>query len=158
MRYQPRRLGAGVNVPRARIRGWYPAGVTRIGNSTQLAEAQAGELALAVKAVGQALSGPDRTKNGYPQVYAELAPAVSHFVVQKYAARQIRGSDGVAASVASGSNPRVDGHVRQEPMLFVVSSSGTVPLAPTMGRGDAPPIDRCASTRRRYAWGAHMVW
>jgi hypothetical protein len=38
----------------------------------QLTETQAGELALAVKAVGQALSGPDRTKNGYPQVYAEL--------------------------------------------------------------------------------------
>jgi hypothetical protein len=38
----------------------------------QLTEAQAGELALAVKAVAAVLSGPDRRTNGYPQVYAEL--------------------------------------------------------------------------------------
>jgi hypothetical protein len=38
----------------------------------QITEAQAGELALAVKAVGQVLSGPDRTKNGYQLVYGEL--------------------------------------------------------------------------------------
>jgi hypothetical protein len=40
--------------------------------SEQITEAQAGELALAVKAVGQALSGPDRKKNGYQLVYSEL--------------------------------------------------------------------------------------
>jgi hypothetical protein len=37
-----------------------------------LTEAQANELALAVKAVAAVLSGPDRRTNGYPQVYAEL--------------------------------------------------------------------------------------
>lgn len=35
-------------------------------------EAQAAELALAVKAVGQVLSGKDRRANGYQQVYGEL--------------------------------------------------------------------------------------
>jgi hypothetical protein len=38
----------------------------------QLTEAQANELALAVKSVAAVLSGPDRRTNGYPQVYAEL--------------------------------------------------------------------------------------
>lgn len=38
----------------------------------QITESQSAELALAVKAVGQALSGPDRKKNGYQQVYGEL--------------------------------------------------------------------------------------
>jgi hypothetical protein len=38
----------------------------------QITEVQAGELALAVKAVGQVLSGPDRKKNGYQLVYSEL--------------------------------------------------------------------------------------
>ena len=37
-----------------------------------ISEEQAAELALAVKAVGQALSGPDRKTNGYQQVYGEL--------------------------------------------------------------------------------------
>ncbi len=38
----------------------------------QITEAQANELALAVKAVAAVLSGPDRRTNGYAQVYAEL--------------------------------------------------------------------------------------
>jgi hypothetical protein len=38
----------------------------------QITEAQANELALAVKAVAAVLSGPDRRTNGYPQVYSEL--------------------------------------------------------------------------------------
>ncbi len=38
----------------------------------QITEAQANELALAVKAVGHALSSPDRSRTGYGQVYAEM--------------------------------------------------------------------------------------
>ncbi len=38
----------------------------------QITEQQATELALAVKAVGQVLSGAERTKNGYQLVYSEL--------------------------------------------------------------------------------------
>ena len=37
-----------------------------------ISEEQAAELALAVKAVGQALSGAERKQNGYQQVYGEL--------------------------------------------------------------------------------------
>jgi hypothetical protein len=78
----------------------------QINPEEQLTEAQAGELALAVKAVAQALSGPDRTTNGYQHVYAELAPQISAIIIQAFTARQMGGSHAVAAPVVSRVNTR----------------------------------------------------